>query len=233
MKIKTIIVEDEPASQDILKQYISDTPQLDLVAICANALEANQVLCSENIQLIFLDINMPVISGLDFYKTLKNPPLAVFTTAYPEYALEGFEVAASDYLVKPISFERYLKAVNKVSDQLKLMQNQPTLPDFILLHADKRIHKVNLHDIYYLEVMGDYVKVYLQDKPLIVHDTLQNMEQQLPPAHFLRVHRSFIISLEKIGYLEGNMVKVRDKLIPVSDTYRKNLMERIKGRRDV
>lgn len=230
MKIKTIIVEDEPAAQDVLKQYVADCQRLELVSVCSNAIEANEVLNKVEVQLIFLDINMPVLSGLNFYKALKNPPLVVFTTAYPEYALEGFEVDAADYLVKPISFERFMKAVNKVSEQMKNMERSVS-PDFIMLNADKRIHNVNLRDIFYLEVMGDYVKVYLQDKPLIVHDTLQNMELLLPSTLFLRVHRSFIISMDRISYIEGNMVKVGDRLIPISETYRKIFSERLKKSR--
>jgi DNA-binding LytR/AlgR family response regulator len=228
MKIKTIIVEDEPAAQEVLQKHITEILFLELVAICSNAIEANELLCRQEVDLILLDINMPVLSGISFYKSLKNPPPVIFTTAYPEYALEGFEVDAIDYLVKPVSFERFLKAVNKASEHLK-MQKQLPQPDHIFLTAGKRMHKVPLPDITFVEGMGDYVKVFINLKPLVVHETLQDMERMLPAGKFMRVHRSFIISLSRISYIEGNMVKVGEKLIPVSDSYRKSFLDYMKN----
>jgi DNA-binding LytR/AlgR family response regulator len=224
MKIKTIIIEDEPAAQEVLQKLISTTSLIELVAVCSNPVEANEFLDRQSVDLMLLDINMPVISGLSFYKSLINPPLVIFTTAYPEYALEGFEVDAIDYLVKPVSLERFLKAVNKASEYLKI-QRPPAQPGHILLTAGKRVHKVPYQDITFVESMGDYVKVFINTKPLVVHETLQDMERKLPADRFMRVHRSYIISLSHIRYIEGNMVKVDEVLIPVSDSYRKHFMD--------
>jgi DNA-binding LytR/AlgR family response regulator len=224
MKIKTIIIEDEPAAQKVLQKFIANTSLLELVAVFSNPVEANEFLDREKVDLMLLDINMPVISGLSFYKSLKNPPLVIFTTAYPEYALEGFEVDAIDYLVKPVSIERFLKAVNKASEYLKI-HRQPSQPGHILLTAGKRAHKVPFQDITFVESMGDYVKVFINTKPLVVHQTLQDMERKLPADMFMRVHRSFIISLNHIKYIEGNMVKIDEVMIPVSDSYRRQFMD--------
>ena len=226
--MKTIIIEDEPAAQEVLRKHISDISFIDLVAVCSNAIEANELLGRQEADLILLDINMPVISGISFYKSLKNPPMVIFTTAYPEYALEGFEVSAIDYLVKPISFERFLKAINKAWEYLKL-QRQPSPDSHILLTADKRMHKVPFPDITFVESMGDYVKVVINNKPMVVHETLRNMEKKLPADRFMRVHRSFIISLTRISYIEGNMVRVGEELIPLGDTYRARFLNYLKN----
>jgi DNA-binding LytR/AlgR family response regulator len=223
-KITCIIVEDEPVSQDILRQYISDIPSLELVCVCSNAIEANEHLRKHTPDLMFLDITMPKVSGLDFYKSLANPPHVIFTTAYPEYAVNGFEVNAVDYLVKPFPFNRFLKAVNKVQD---LFQSESSPRKFILLQADKRMHKINFDDILFVEAMGDYVKVYLHGKTLIVHQTLQKMEAQLPGDSFFRVHKSYIVALNRIDYIEGNMVVIQKEQIPIGQTYRTDFLERL------
>src|SRR4029078_13553514 len=155
-----IIIEDEPLAQNILKKYISDHPSLELVAICADALEAQSILTRQNIQLLFLDINLPKLSGINFINTLIHPPLVIFTTAYPEFAVEGFELNAVDYLLKPFSFERFPKAVNKAIEKLNT-DNQHSdggRSGFIFLKADKKIHKVDLDSIHFIEAIGDYMK---------------------------------------------------------------------------
>jgi DNA-binding LytR/AlgR family response regulator len=211
-KITCMIVEDEPASQEILKRYIADCPQLQLVAVCSNALEANEKLRTASVDLMFLDITMPKISGLDFYGSLPAPPEVIFTTAYPEYAVSGFEVNAVDYLVKPFPFDRFLKAVNRFRHAPEA--GAATSPGFILLQADKKMHKVNFDDILFIEAMGDYVKVHTAEKTLIVHYTLQKMQEQLPSSAFFRVHKSYLVALRKIDYLEGNMVIVHKPRSP-------------------
>ena len=158
MKIHCMIVEDEPASQDILKAYVADCPNLSLVATCKNAFEANDVLMNRKVDLMFLDINMPGLSGMKFYQSLSHPPFVIFTTAYPEFALEGFEVDAVDYLLKPFPFERFLKAVNRAADRLKKVAGNQSKDEFVLFKADKKIHKILLSEILYLEALGDYVK---------------------------------------------------------------------------
>ncbi len=229
MRINCIVVDDEPASRDILEKFISDCPSLNLICLCKNAFEAMQTINKENIQLIFLDINMPKLSGLRFYKSLINPPYVIFTTAYPEYAVEGFEVDAIDYLLKPFSFERFLKAVNKAIDKF-VNKQQKSENSSILLKSDKKLYRVIIDDINYLEALGDYVKVYYSNKSIIVHETFQNMLSQLPEKEFVRVHKSFAIALNKFEIIEGNMIKIKDKSIPIGQTYRSEFIDLIKSR---
>ena len=224
MRISCIIVDDEPASREILEKYISDSAMLNLISSCKNAFEANEIINREQIQLIFLDINMPNLSGIKFYKSLSNPPFVIFTTAYPEYAVEGFEVDAIDYLLKPFSFERFLKSVNKalnIFNQKDIADNIP----FIVLKADKKLFRVNIKDINYLEALGDYVKVDYLNHTIMVHDTFQNLLTQLAESNLIRVHKSFAISLNKFDHIEGNMIKIKDKSIPIGQKYRSDLLK--------
>jgi DNA-binding LytR/AlgR family response regulator len=223
-KITCMIVEDEPVSQELLKRYIDDYPSLELLAVCNNAIEANEQLRKLSPDLMFLDITMPKISGLEFYRSLSDPPYVIFTTAYPEYAVNGFEVNAVDYLVKPFPFDRFLKAMNKVQD---LMEPVANAVEFILLQADKKMHKVNFDDILFMEGMGDYVKVNCPGKTLVVHQTLQKLEVQLPAHRFFRVHKSYLISLDRIDYIEGNMVVIQKERIPIGQTYRNDFLARL------
>jgi DNA-binding LytR/AlgR family response regulator len=214
--IKCLIIDDEPLARDILESYCKEHSQLQLVGTCKNALDAKALMETEAVDLLFLDINMPELSGLNFYKTLIHKPKVIFTTAYAEYAVEGFELEAVDYLLKPFSFERFEKAVNKLS-------TYASPQNYLLLKADKRTHKVDYEKISYFESMGDYVKVILSEgKNLIINETLKNLDQQLPEA-FIRVHRSYIIAIQQIQFLEGNQVKVVDKMIPIGQAYRQNL----------
>lgn len=223
-KATCMIVEDEPVSQELLRKYIQDLPQLDLVSVCSNAIEAGDELRKQKVDLLFLDINMPRLSGTDFYSTLVNPPAVIFTTAYPEFAVNGFELNAVDYLVKPFPFERFVKAVGKFLDQHRASDLSQS---FIALVADKKTHKVNFQDIDFIEAMGDYAKVRTKDKTLIVHQTLQKLGDQLPQKNFRRIHKSFIISMNKLEYVEGNMAIVSAQKIPIGQTYRTEFMERL------
>ena len=229
MSIRCIIVDDEPLSQDILKKYINDSPMLELVKVCADAFEANAELSSNDIQLMFLDINMPKLSGIRFIKTLIKPPLVIFTTAYPEYAIEGFEVDAVDYLVKPFSYERFLKAVNKTIEKINSVNINPTINHgFILLKSDKKVFKVNFNEINYLQSYGDYIKVYTHERCIVVHETFKNIYEQLPSNDFIRIHKSFIIAIGKIQYIDGNQVKIADELIPIGLNYKDDLLKKLK-----
>jgi DNA-binding LytR/AlgR family response regulator len=223
-KITCMIVEDEPVSQEILKKYIADYPSLELLAVCNNAIEANDQLRKLSPDLMFLDITMPKISGLEFYRSLSDPPYVIFTTAYPEYAVSGFEVNAVDYLVKPFPFDRFLKAMNKMQD---LMEPASGDAGFILLQADKKMHKVNFDDIFFIEAMGDYVKVHSPGKTLILHQTLQKLESHLPAHRFFRTHKSYLVSLDRIDYIEGNMVVIQKDHIPIGQTYRNDFLDRL------
>ncbi len=219
-----MIVEDEPASQAILKTYIEDCGQLQLLATCNNGIEALAALSKHSADVLFLDINMPGLSGLDFYRSLVNPPDVVFTTAYPEFAVDGFEVHAIDYLLKPFSFERFMKAVGRLR-----ATRMPLDAAFILLQADKKTHRVALDDIAFAEAMGDYVKVCLTGRKLIVHMTLQRLVEQLPVHKFMRIHKSFLISLDRIDFVEGNFVSIDQHQIPIGQTFRNEFFDRLHG----
>jgi len=230
--IRCMIIEDEPLAQNVLKKYIDEVPSLDLIAVCGNALEAQDIVQTNNIQLLFLDVNLPKLSGINFLRTLPDPPLVIFTTAYPEFAVEGFELDAVDYLVKPISFERFLKAINKVLNkssrqQARLTEDKNT-NDYILLKADKKVYRINLEDILYAEATGDYVKVITREGQYITNITLKKLLEELPDNDFIRVHKSFIISASKIKFFEGNYVKVGQTDIPIGAAYREDIFARFK-----
>ena len=233
MKLRSLIVEDEPPAQEVLSGYIRDCGQLELVKICPDALAALDLLRQEPIDLIFLDINLPRLSGLNFLKTLDRPPMVIFTTAYPEYAVEGFESNAVDYLVKPFSFERFLKAVNKAIEKARYSQNQAEIQsfdsrqDFILLRADKKLYKVILSEILYIEATGDYLKVFYADKHLVVHGTINGFLEKIPRGEFIRVHKSFIISINQINYIEGNQIRIGSTFIPIGRSYKEEVEHRL------
>jgi DNA-binding LytR/AlgR family response regulator len=221
-KINCIIVDDEPASRDVLKKYINDIETLNLLAECRNAVEANEVVKSKVIHLIFLDINMPKISGIQFIKSLPSPPKVIFTTAYPEFAIEGFEVDAVDYLLKPFSFERFLKAVNKYSysvDGESMLSNRT-----VLLKSEKKLYRVPIRDIVYLEAIGDYVKVVFGEQSIIVHSTFQDLLDQFPHSDIIRIHRSFAIAIDKFEHIEGNQVIITKKALPIGKAYQKDFL---------
>ena len=229
-RYKCIIIEDEPLAQNILKKYIGEHPSLELVSVCNDALEAQSILTRENIQLLFLDINLPKLSGINFIKTLTRPPLIIFTTAYPEFAVEGFELNAVDYLLKAFSFERFLKSVNKALEKLNASPTQNGTENeisFIFLKADKKIHRVQLETIHYIEAIGDYMKVVTDSGQLIINETMKKLLEDLPARSFMRVHKSFIISRNKIKYIEGNYIQVEDKSIPIGATYRNEVLTSI------
>lgn len=235
MAFSCLIVDDEPLAQEILVKYVSDCPMLQLEGVCSNAFEALELLSSKEIRLLFLDIRMPVLSGLQFLQTVTSPPLVIFTTAYPEYALEGFESDAVDYLLKPFSFERFLRAVRKalqlLPDRLQSLPPEPIIQESghsILLRADKKVHRVDVDQILYLHSTGDYVKVCCNDRSLVVHDTLSHMQVQLSSDRFLRVHKSYVVAFDKIDYIEGNQIKVGRVMIPLGAGYREAFMRRMK-----
>ncbi len=224
MSIKCIIVDDEPLSRDVIETYISDHPELDLIASCKDAFEAMAILEKGQIDLVFLDINMPKLSGINFYKSLNQRPNVIFTTAYSEFAVEGFELNAIDYLLKPFSFERFVQAVNK----LKEKSNTATQEGHILMKADKKMYKVDYTEILYFEALGDYVKAHLEDKVLIVTSTLKKLLSELPSDQFFQSHKSFIISKRKIAYVEGNQIKVGDKMVGIGQAYKEEVLHKIK-----
>ncbi len=226
--INTIIVDDEPLALDVLETYIEKIPNLNLVKRCNNAIEALKVLQNESIDLIFLDIQMPQLTGIEFLKSLKNPPLVVFTTAYPNYALDGFELNITDYLLKPISFERFVTAVNKVVDQLPtevVEEELATGKDFFFVKSDKKLVKVSYEDIKYIEGLKDYVIIRMRDNTRVITlQTMKSLEAKLPSNLFKRIHRSYIVALDKIEAIVGNMVEIEKKHIPIGKNYRDELL---------
>jgi DNA-binding LytR/AlgR family response regulator len=232
MKIKTIIVEDEPLAREGLKSYIREIEFLDLVAICENALEANDAISSQNPGLMFLDIQMPKITGLDFLKSLKNPPLVIFTTAYPNYALQGFELDVIDYLVKPYAFDRFLKAVNKAREMHLLKNQQSTsenTKDHIFLKVDNALKRINFADILFVEGMENYIAVHTHEGRFITLMTMKSMEESLPSQVFLRVHKTYIISKPKVKGIVGNEIDMGVKKIPFSRSRRNEIIEALVG----
>jgi len=226
-----LVIEDEPLAQDVLKKYIQDHPSLELVATCTDALQAQQVLAKQPVSIIFLDINLPRLSGIGFLKTLSHPPLVIFTTAYPEFAAEGFELDAIDYLVKPFSFERFLKAINKALEKLERRSTEKsTAPASIFIKADKKVYKINLDDILYLEALDDYVKLVTAQQSYLVNDTLKSLQEELPVTQFMRVHKSYIISKNNIVFFEGNYVRIGEKDIPIGASYREEFNNRVRGK---
>ena len=206
--INVLIVDDEPLALDVLETYIEQMPELNLVARCSNALEARDALSKHHVDLMFLDIQMPQLTGIDFVKTLIHPPLIVFTTAYSNYAIEGFELSALDYLVKPISLERFMKAVNKANEQLDLIRRDNVQTsadglDFFFVKADKKLVKINFDDIVYIEGLKDYVIIRLSHSRVITLQTMKSLEEKLPSPQFRRIHRSFIVGMDKVWPSKG------------------------------
>ena len=223
MNIRCIIIDDEPSSQNVLKSFVDKIDYLDVLQVCNNALEALDFLRNNTVDLLFLDINMPHLSGVSFYKSLKNPPKVIFTTAYSEYALEGFEVEAIDYLLKPFSFERFVKAISKV----KALNDDKI--DYILLKSDKKLHQIKTDDIYFIEGLGDYIKVHLKNSYLVTYKSLTKMNELLPKSDFIQVHKSFIINKNKLDYIEGNLAVVNTNKIPLGQKFKSNFLNNIKG----
>jgi DNA-binding LytR/AlgR family response regulator len=235
MEIKAILIDDEPLARNVIKEYSKKLPALKIVAECEDAIQAHEILQKENVDLLFLDINMPKLSGIDFLKTLKNPPLVIFTTAYSEYALDSYELDAIDYLKKPFSFERFCKAYFKAEELLNL-KNSPNNAanmhpgnDFIFIKSDKKSFRVNISDIQYIEGLGDYIKIYTNNKKLVTNLSMKKIESLLPSNLFFRIHKSFIISLQNIDSIEGNMVKINNAKLPVGNSYRQDFMQFIKN----
>lgn len=209
-----LIIDDEPIARDILRTYISDTPQLTLAGECESAMDALVFLKEHTTDLIFLDINMPKLSGISFLKSLSAPPKVILTTAYSEYALEGYELDVVDYLLKPFSFERFLKAVNK----LPVQPAHDTA--HIVIKADGKTYRINEKDIIFAESQGDYITLHTTDERHTFNQTLKSFANQLSDAKFQRVHKSYIVSMRHIDYVEGNMIHIEGHDIPIGKAYK-------------
>jgi DNA-binding LytR/AlgR family response regulator len=221
-----LIVDDEPLSRDVLRKYLDQVKELTLAGECRSALEATGFLARQRVDLLFLDIEMPGLSGISFARSLAHAPLIIFTTAYPQFAVEGFELNAVDYLVKPYSFERFLKAVNRGVELLKQQHDDSSVSRKIILKADKKLYAIDPTDILFLEGQGDYIRFVLRDKKLVVHGTFKQMMEMLPGEDFMRIHKSYAVNLRNIAFIEGNQVRIGEHLIPFSPSQREELLNR-------
>jgi DNA-binding LytR/AlgR family response regulator len=227
-----LIVDDEPIARDIVAAYCAHLPQLKVVGSSPNALKAKQVLQEQKVDILFLDINMPVLDGIAFLKTLKYKPQVILTTAYKEYALDAFDLAACDYLLKPFSLERFIMAVDKATERLgdpkKLMMAEDiSTENYLFIKADSKIYKVMHDDLLYAEASGNHTRIILGSQTLQPSMTFSALEEQLPKSRFIRIHRSFIINKSKISHIEGNRVFIGRQEVPIGSNYREVFLQQI------
>lgn len=231
--IRCLVVDDEPLARDVLRRYMETVPTLTLVGECSNAIDTLSFLQHQPVDLIFLDINMPQLKGIDLLKILSDPPKVIFTTAHAEYALEGYDLDIVDYLLKPIQFERFLKAVNKAFHSVKPVDVATAAPAteetkkeaYIYLRADRKMVKVLLQDILYIESMKDYIKVFTTKGVIITKQSITAMEAMLPEKGFIRTHRSFIASVDKVKSFTNELIEIEKAEIPIGRLYRNNVLK--------
>lgn len=229
MILKTLIIDDEPLAQNVLRKYAEDIKSIEIKGFCKDALEAMEIIEKQPIDLIFLDINMPKLSGIEFLKTLKNPPMVILTTAYTDYAMEGYELNVLDYLVKPFSFVRFLKAVQKAEQQIQLLQKTKAeeKPESVFIKSNKKTYQVKFSEIVYIEGLGDYIKIYTEKSHLVTNLSMKKMEELLPANEFYRIHKSHIVNRMKIIAIEGNMVELPGIKLTIGSNYRADFFNRI------
>jgi DNA-binding LytR/AlgR family response regulator len=230
-EIRCLVVDDEPPAREIMRRYIRQVPTLHIAGECANAIQAFTFLQQQPVDLLFLDIRMPQLNGNDFLKALKNPPKVIFTTAFSEYALEGYDLDAVDYLMKPIPFERFLKAVNKAF-QHTVSRNETLSPDeerktdpFVYFRADRKMVKVMLHDILYIESMKDYIKVVTTNGVVITKQSISSVEAMLPEKEFIRTHRSYIVASRHIRSFTSELIEINHSEIPIGKLFRNEVLK--------
>lgn len=240
MKYACIIVEDEPLAAKLIAKHIENIESLEVVASCKDAIEAYEFINKHKIDLIFLDIQMPKLSGIDFLRSLKNPPAIILTTAYKEYAIDAFELDVLDYLLKPISFDRFLKAVDKFFQSKKLgekeippqtiSKQQEKEADFIFIKGDKKHHKTAFSEILYIEAYGEYIKIHLENEETIISkDSMNGFQEKLPVGKFFRCHKSFIVNFEHIHSFTTYAIEIPGKSIPIGRSYKKEVMQLLKN----
>lgn len=227
--LKYIIIDDEPLAHEIIEEFCSMLPHVQLEKNCYNAMEAMQFLNKNTVDFIFLDINMPKLRGLDFLKTLSKPPKTIITTAYKEHALEGYELNVVDYILKPFSFDRLVKAVNKVSETqtsktiIKEVFSSGDSSTRFFVKGDKKHHQIDLNNLLYIEAYGNYTKLFLKDEMIVSHEKISHYEDLLNASNFLRVHKSFIVAINKIRFIEGNRILINEHKIPIGQTYKSSI----------
>jgi DNA-binding LytR/AlgR family response regulator len=227
--IKCLVVDDEPPAREIISRYIADMPMLHLAGECGNAVQAMNFLQSQPVDLLFLDIRMPQLNGNDLLKILKHPPRVIFTTAFPEYAIEGYELDVTDYLLKPVQFDRFVKAVHKA---IQLTPPPEIVPPenkkpFVYFRADRKMVKVMLQDILYIESMKDYIKVVTTQGVIITRQSITSLEDMLPENQFIRTHRSFIVSIPKIRSFNHELIDMEKVEIPIGKLFRNNVLREL------
>lgn len=235
MKLNCVIVEDEPLARNLMIDYVSKVPTLNLVEACSNPLAVIEVLRNNPVDILFLDVQMPEITGISLLKVLTKRPLVILTTAYSEYALEGYELDVADYLLKPITFERFLKAIDRVTlrleshvapaqDKTEKLSQDPVKP-FVFVKDGTKLVKIMLDDILYVEGLKDYVTIHTKTQKVVSLQRLKTLEDQLPPDKFIRIHNSFIVALNAIDVIHKGDVQIRDAMLPVGETYKKSFRE--------
>lgn len=234
MKLRCYIIDDEPLAIEVLEAHIKKYGRLELADTFQNAIEAHKALQDEPVDLIFLDIQMPGLTGIDFLKSLTDPPDVIFTTAYREYALEGFELNVLDYLLKPISFGRFLKAMGKLfrSDNMAITSTSNSDPDepLLFIPVDKKMVRIELNKIHYIESQRDYVSIQTTTKKVLAHQQISIIEEKLPASEFIRIHRSFIVSVRKIESWSASRIEVPEKTLPIGRTYKKQVLKLLESR---
>ncbi|WDF54869.1 LytR/AlgR family response regulator transcription factor [Mucilaginibacter sp. KACC 22063] len=234
-KINCLVVDDEPIARDILENYCKHLNYLHVVACCSNALEARAILQNQPVDVLFLDINMPVMDGISYAKTIRNKPQIIFTTAYKEFAADAFDLAACDYLLKPFSFDRFIIAIDKALDRLKaaapfnpkVISEERKKEDFLFIKADSKIYKIHFDELLYAEAQGNYTKIVTTSTALMPKMAFSSFEETLPQTLFFRTHRSFIINKSKIDHIEGNRIFIKNTEIPIGSNYREQLMKQL------
>ncbi|MGH1385171.1 LytR/AlgR family response regulator transcription factor [Kordia sp.] len=221
--LNCIIIDDEPLARKGLQTYCNDISFLNVVGVCKNALQANEILHKQTVDLMFLDINMPIVSGLDWLKSLTSSPLVVMTTAYPQYALESFSYEVIDYLVKPISFERFLQAVNKAYRLTKTTEDE----EVFFVKSDKSLKKIKIDEILFVEAMQNYVKIVTTSETIITHTTLKQLRDELPNQFFIQTHKSYLVSKAQVSEITGNQILIGTHKIPISVRLKKEVLQQI------
>ena len=224
MKLKCIITDDEPIARKGLQSYVERIDFLELVGVCEDAIQLNNQLKSQQADLLFLDIEMPYMTGIELLNSLSNPPKVIITSAYAEYAIKGYDLEVSDYLLKPISFDRFLKAVNKAYDQL-ISSQTPVVQDYLFVKTNLKLEKIRFNDMRFIEGVENYVAIYTSDGKIITHTTLRTILQKLPPERFVQVHKSYLVNIDKIDSIEGNLLGIGKNKIPLSRTYKEAALE--------
>ena len=232
--MKFLIIDDEPIAHRIIEGYCADLPHLEKAGNAYNAMEASVIVSQQSVDLIFLDLNMPKMTGFEWLRTLPHPPKIIVTTAYKEFALEGYELDIEDYLLKPFSFPRFLKAVNKATESSRapapqLVPSPDSQGSRFFLKGDKKHHQVNVSDILFVEAYGNYCKIHLREEMILSHEKISSMETRLANNNFLRVHKSFLVATDKIKLIQGNRIFILDHEIPIGQTYKSRVNELLGG----